>query len=162
MQADEYQKLAARTRCPQEQALVRLAEGRFCAPRHEEISNADGPPPRRDGGAMLLHALTGITGELGELATAVEKFAWYGQDFDRNNVLKELGDLLWYLAEACDALDIPMSQVMQMNIEKLRVRFPEKFEEHLAREENRNRAAEGDMVAGRALDDGPNYDAHNE
>ena len=134
MTPNEYQALAARTRCPQTVALARLRSGVY---------------PPIGGGAMLLHGVIGLTGEVGELASAIEKYAWYGQAFDRCNTIEEVGDCLWYLSEILDALDIPLEQVMSMNIAKLKKRFPEKFTEEKAREENRDRENEvSHMVVG--------------
>ncbi|EKC60215.1 MazG nucleotide pyrophosphohydrolase, partial [human gut metagenome] len=50
-----------------------------------------------------------------------------GHERDKNHIKKELGDCLWMIAEACDALDISMTEVAIMNIIKLKTRFPEGF-----------------------------------
>lgn len=143
----EYQYLARRTRCPQHRALGRLESCSFAAAQTTSID-----PPDHSG-AMLLHGVIGLTGEVGELAGAIERYAYYEKDFDRLNVIEEMGDVLWYLSELCDALDIPMERVMRLNISKLRKRFPENFDHELAKEENRDRAAEA-----RAMDDGVSYE----
>lgn len=119
-----------------------MRTSQFTEAQRKQFPDASGVFPPENCGAMLLHSVLGITGEVGELASAVEKYAWYGQDFDRRNVLEELGDVLWYVAEACDALDMDLGQVMFNNIEKLRKRFPDKFDEQRALEENRDRENE--------------------
>lgn len=142
MTPDEYQKLASRTRCPQHGTLIRMSSGHFYQAQRHKFPDHTGVHPPENSGAMLLHGVIGLTGEVGELATAVEHYAYYKKEFDRSNVIEELGDALWYIAELCDALDVSMEQVMSLNIMKLRKRFPEKFDHDLAKEENRDREGE--------------------
>lgn len=80
----------------------------------------------------LKHATYGIAGEAGELADAVKRHQIYGQHLNAGNVAEELGDLLWYIALACHAINVPMSHIAQMNIDKLRVRYPEAYTDNLA------------------------------
>lgn len=82
--------------------------------------------------AMLLHAQLGIASEAGELADALKKYAIYGRLLDLSNINEELGDLLWYISLACDAIGLSMADVMNHNINKLRIRYPEKFTEEAA------------------------------
>lgn len=98
-----------------------------------------------------MHSVTGLTGEVGELAGAIERYAYYGQDFDHTNIIEELGDCLWYIAEACDALGVDLTHVMQRNIDKLQNKFSGRYKDagfnvEAAKEENRNRAAERALV----------------
>lgn len=76
---------------------------------------------------MLRHAVFGLTSEAGEVAGILQK-VYQGHDFDREHMLKELGDCLWFIAEACEVLEAGMSEVMSMNISKLRERYPEGFD----------------------------------
>lgn len=76
---------------------------------------------------MLMHATLGLTSEAGEAAGLLQK-VYQGHDFDKNHMMKELGDCLWMIAEACEALDLSMDDVMQANIEKLKARYPEGFD----------------------------------
>ena len=80
----------------------------------------------------LLHAALGLTGESGEFADCIKKYLIYNQPLDRENAIEEIGDLLWYAALACDALEVDMGQVAAMNIDKLRKRYPEKYADELA------------------------------
>lgn len=80
----------------------------------------------------LLHAALGLTGEAGEFADCIKKHWAYSQDMDAENALEELGDLLWYIALACNALGVGMDHVAAMNIEKLRKRYPGKYQDDLA------------------------------
>jgi NTP pyrophosphatase (non-canonical NTP hydrolase) len=81
---------------------------------------------------LLLHAALGLTGEAGEFADCIKKHWAYEQPLDTQNAIEELGDLLWYVALACDALNIGMDDVASMNIEKLRKRYPLKYQDDLA------------------------------
>lgn len=73
------------------------------------------------------HALHGMVGEIGELHSIYQK-KYQGHEFDFAHVKKEVGDLLWFIAEYCTAMDWTLEEVMQMNIDKLKARFPEGFE----------------------------------
>jgi NTP pyrophosphatase (non-canonical NTP hydrolase) len=75
----------------------------------------------------LVHAAMGLAGEAGEFTDCVKKYAIYGQSLDRVNAAEELGDLLWFIALACDALGVSMADVANQNIEKLAKRYPEKY-----------------------------------
>lgn len=79
--------------------------------------------------ALLLHAQLGITSEAGEFADALKKHCIYGKPLDGNNIVEELGDLLWYISLACDSMEITMNEVMEMNVNKLKIRYPERFNE---------------------------------
>ncbi len=78
-------------------------------------------------GAMELHALHGMVGEIGELHSLYQK-NFQGHHFDVEHAKKELGDLLWFVAEYCSAMGWNMSDVAQLNIDKLKARFPDGFE----------------------------------
>lgn len=123
MDSNEYQKLAARTECDQGKAYQRIASG-------EQVFT------------RLNHAILGMTGEVGELAAAIERWIHYGKPLDTVNVKEELGDLLWYIALACNAMGFDLSRVMSLNIEKLQRRYPERYTDEAADEENRDRQAE--------------------
>ena len=73
------------------------------------------------------HALHGMVGEIGEIRSIYQK-AYQGHKNDYDHLKKELGDLLWFIAEYCTALGWDLEDIMQMNIDKLRARFPEGFE----------------------------------
>ena len=82
------------------------------------------PYDRKDD--RLRHAVFGLTSEAGEVAGILQK-VYQGHDFDKEHIKKELGDCLWMIAEACEALDFSMDEVMQLNIDKLKARYPEGF-----------------------------------
>jgi len=75
----------------------------------------------------LLHAAMGMQTEAGEFTDALKKHFFCGKELDRVNLVEELGDQLWYIAVAIDALDSTMEEVMDKVIRKLAVRYPEKF-----------------------------------
>ena len=76
---------------------------------------------------MLNEAALGIGGEAGEFIDHVKKVVFHGHDLDKSYLVKELGDVLWYIAEACQALEINMSEVATQNFDKLCKRYPEQF-----------------------------------
>lgn len=84
---------------------------------------------------MLKLALIGMQDELGEIAGPLKKFLWHGHELDRVHIQDEVGDVLWYLALLCNALDISLSEALQENIEKLWKRYPDGF----SSERSRNR-----------------------
>lgn len=73
------------------------------------------------------HALHGMVGEIGELHSIYQK-RYQGHEFDVDHAKKELGDLLWFIAEYCTSHGWMMDEIAQMNIEKLKARYPEGFE----------------------------------
>lgn len=77
----------------------------------------------------LLHAGMGFCTEAGEFQDALKRFIFYGKTVDETNLVEELGDLMWYIAIACDALGVSLEEVMEKNNRKLRTRFPDKFNE---------------------------------
>lgn len=76
---------------------------------------------------MLRHAVFGLNSEAGEVAGILQK-QYQSHPFDKEHMLKELGDCAWMLAEACTALGVELETVLNMNIEKLKARFPNGFE----------------------------------
>jgi NTP pyrophosphatase (non-canonical NTP hydrolase) len=79
------------------------------------------------GKERLLHAGIGMATESGEFLDAVKKAVFYGKELDEVNLKEELGDILWYVALAMDALDTDFETEMKRNIEKLHFRYGEKF-----------------------------------
>jgi len=80
----------------------------------------------------LIHAAMGINTESGELTDALKKYAFYGKPIDEVNLKEEIGDLFWYIAQACTALNISFEECMVTNIEKLQARYGGKFTEEKA------------------------------
>ncbi len=103
MKANEYQQLARRT-------LIDRPDF--------DISDED---------IMLVWNAIGLAGEAGEVAELVKKGVFHQHGVDRTKLEKELGDVLWYVAALCTKAGIDMGDVMQKNIDKLRMRYPEGF-----------------------------------
>lgn len=76
---------------------------------------------------LLMNAALGICGEGGEVADLVKKAAFQGHDLDREHVAKELGDCLWYIAVGAEAVGYTLGEIAQMNVDKLRKRYPDGF-----------------------------------
>lgn len=88
---------------------------------------------------MECHALHGLVGEIGELHSIYQK-TYQGHYFEGEHAKKELGDLLWFVAEYCTAMGWKLEDVMQLNINKLKARYPEGFDA-----EHSLHRAEGDI-----------------
>lgn len=73
------------------------------------------------------HALHGMVGEIGELHSIYQK-QYQGHRPNDVHMKKEVGDLLWFIAEYCTVMGWKLEDVMQMNIDKLKARFPDGFE----------------------------------
>ena len=95
--ADEYQELAART-----------------------------IDPKLDVYAKSMHALFGMVGEVGEIHSLYQK-TYQGHSLDWDDAKKEVGDLLWFIAEYCTVNGWKLSDVMVENISKLKDRYPDGF-----------------------------------
>ena len=99
----------------------------------------DGIPVHR-----LLTAALGICAEGGEFTEVVKKMVFQGKPVNDENIFhmkRELGDIMWYVAQACMSLDTTIDEIIEMNVEKLEKRYPGgSFDVHHS--ENR---AEGDL-----------------
>ena len=98
MKINEYQELAMRT-------------------LNKDLSKKD----------VLINGVMGLCGESGEVIDIVKKHLAQGHELDKDKIAKELGDVAWYLAEVAYALDLKLEDVLVMNIEKLKKRFPKGF-----------------------------------
>ena len=92
----------------------------------------------------ITHCAIGCCTEAGELLDAVKKHLYYGKVLDVVNVKEELGDQLWYIANLLSIIDSSFGEAMEMNIQKLRQRYPEKFTKEGA--ENRNLESERESL----------------
>jgi NTP pyrophosphatase (non-canonical NTP hydrolase) len=78
--------------------------------------------------SRLMTAAFGMSAEAGEFTEVVKKIFLQGKPYTEENIFhmkRELGDLCWYLAQACMALDITFEEVLEMNYQKLSARYPE-------------------------------------
>ena len=92
----------------------------------------------------LMTASVGVCAEGGEFMEIVKKMAFQGKPYTEDNVYhmkRELGDIMWYMAQACIALGVSFEELVEMNVEKLEKRYPGgNFDVHYS--ENRE---EGDL-----------------
>ena len=77
---------------------------------------------------ILINGVKGLCGESGEAIDIVKKHLAQGHHLDKEHLIKELGDIAWYLAETAYALDVNLEEVFQLNIDKLKKRYPDGFE----------------------------------
>mgnify|MGYP002734248698 FL=1 len=77
---------------------------------------------------VLINSVMGLCGESGEAIDIVKKWMAQGHELDKEHLARELGDIAWYLAEAATVLEIPLEDILQTNIDKLKKRYPDGFE----------------------------------
>ena len=80
---------------------------------------------------LLLQGVMGMSGESGEALDIVTKIIFQGHELNeatKEHLIRELGDVLWYVATTAEALDVPLETVMQVNVDKLRARYPMAFD----------------------------------
>lgn len=117
MTGNKYQELAMRTNdggC--HERITGFIESEGCNPSLPDIKCGD-----------LLNGIMGLCGESGEAADIVKKAVFHNHPLDTEELKKELGDVMWYVAMCCNALNISLDDVMQGNIDKLKKRYPEGF-----------------------------------
>ena len=81
------------------------------------------------GEKRLIVSALGLAGEAGEFANLVKKMTAHGHPFDQESLKDELGDVLWYLAEAATAVGLNLEDIASQNVDKLIKRYPEGFSE---------------------------------
>lgn len=99
MSGNEYQKLALRT--------------------SKQDSNKD---------EMMAECALGLNGEAGEVADLIKKHLYHGHEIFSEHLAKELGDCMWYIAVLADTFGYPLDVIMEMNITKLKNRYPDGFD----------------------------------
>lgn len=118
MTGNEYQKLASRTN--DKRASERLTQ---------KLDNHDWTAEDLGG---IINACLGLSGEVGELNDMVKKWIFHEGDLDLIHLKKELGDVCWYVAMMCESAGWDLDDVFQMNVDKLRNRYPEGFDPALS------------------------------
>ncbi|MBQ5319112.1 MAG: nucleoside triphosphate pyrophosphohydrolase family protein [Oscillospiraceae bacterium] len=83
--------------------------------------------PELDKKDVLINGVMGLCGESGEAIDIVKKHLAQGHELDKEKLAKELGDVAWYLAETATAIGYDLDDIFQMNIDKLKKRYPEGF-----------------------------------
>jgi NTP pyrophosphatase (non-canonical NTP hydrolase) len=96
---------------------------------------------------QVIHGIEGCVTEAGELMDALKKTEFYGKPFDPVNICEEIGDIMWFLSLICNYYGWSFSHVWEINIAKLKKRYPEKFTSEKAL--NRDLEAEREVLEGR-------------
>jgi NTP pyrophosphatase (non-canonical NTP hydrolase) len=113
MDAKEYLKDSKRT-APDTYQNIATVKGLEAFPIDENVD--------------LLHAAMGMVTESAEFVDVLKKTMFYKKPLDKVNLREELGDQCWYIAMALRALDTTFEEVMETNINKLKARYPDKFD----------------------------------
>jgi NTP pyrophosphatase (non-canonical NTP hydrolase) len=72
----------------------------------------------------------GLIGEVGETVDLLKKSLFHGHELDKSELIKELGDVMWYIAYLSDTFNIQLDKIAQTNIDKLKARYPVGFSTH--------------------------------
>ncbi len=72
----------------------------------------------------LQYLTIGLAGEVGEVCEHVKKFCFHDKAYDSREMIKELGDVLWYLTNLADVMGVDLATVAEMNLAKLKARHP--------------------------------------
>lgn len=114
MTGNEYQALAMRTN--DGESTERL--GYHTDPGLNEVKDFGG----------VLNGCLGLAGESGEVLDMVKKWVFHEKELDRDHVKKEIGDVMWYVAMLCESFGFELDEILQMNVDKLKTRYPEGFD----------------------------------
>ena len=77
---------------------------------------------------LLLNGVMGLCGEAGECIDVVKKHLFQGHPLDRDKLIDEMGDCLWYLATLAAGLGAGLGEIAEGNVAKLRKRYPDGFD----------------------------------
>lgn len=135
MNANKYQKLAMRTNDGK-------ASDRLIGKMKEydmKFANDHSDNDCVDIGGIF-NACLGLSGEVGEFNDMIKKWVFHEKELDMEHAKKEAGDILWYVVMLCESFGWNMEEIMQMNVDKLKARYPEGFDVERA-----NNRAEGDV-----------------
>ena len=75
----------------------------------------------------IVMATMGLSGEVGELNDMIKKWIFHKSDMDITHAKKELGDIMWYIACMAESFGWSLDEIMRMNIDKLKARYPDGF-----------------------------------
>jgi NTP pyrophosphatase (non-canonical NTP hydrolase) len=126
MNINDYQKLCQRTKSTK--LYTQDIDG------SNQVSNTQNPT------TDILHSMLGLASESGEFVDPFKRSLFYGKAIDHVNLDEEIGDFLWYIAIYAEARGTTIEEIAEKNINKLMVRYPDKFTEDNAL--NRNLEAE--------------------
>ena len=77
---------------------------------------------------QLTNGLMGLNGEAGEAIDILKKHLYQGHELDREHIVKELGDVAWYLTISANAIGVDLETVLSLNVNKLKDRYPDGFD----------------------------------
>lgn len=75
----------------------------------------------------VFNACPGLSGEVGEFNDMIKKWIFHEKPFDEEHAKKEMGDVLWYVAMMCYSFGWDLDEILQMNVDKLKARYPQGF-----------------------------------
>lgn len=127
MQGDKYQALAMAMRTNDKKSTDRLEK----KIDDLKIGNRGEDTPRIELGGVINAAL-GLSGEVGELNDMLKKWIFHEKQLDAEHLKREISDVCWCLALMCDSFEFNLDEIMQINIDKLKVRYPEGFDTYRA------------------------------
>lgn len=135
MNANKYQKLAMRTNDGKasDRLIGKIQE--YDMKFSSEQSNKESV----DIGGIF-NACLGLSGEVGEFNDMIKKWVFHEKELDMEHAKKEAGDILWYVVMLCESFGWNIDEIMQMNVDKLKARYPDGFDVERA-----NHRAEGDV-----------------
>lgn len=110
-----------------QRSAMRTNDGKATSRLMEKVSDNTEFPWDTDVGGVLNGCL-GLSGEVGEFNDMVKKWIFHEKEFDPDHAMKELGDVLWYVAMICHSFGWNLNTIMQMNVDKLKARYPEGFD----------------------------------
>lgn len=125
MTGSDYQKLAMRTN--DHESSYRLAKALMSAENEGKI----------DFGGFMMGCL-GLSGEVGEFNDTMKKVIFHEAEFNEEHLKKELGDICWYVAMMCESFGWQLDEILQMNVDKLKKRYPDGFDVYKANHREKN------------------------
>lgn len=87
-----------------------------------------GPSTQKD---MLINGGLGLCGETGEVVDLIKKYIYHGKELPREDLIAELGDVVWYIVEIAAAIDCSLEDILITNVEKLTKRYPNGFKKNI-------------------------------
>ena len=131
MTGNEYQSLAMRTN--DRKATGRMLENILtCDMKYLLQQNLIAEDEQHLDFGGIFNACLGLSGEVGEFNDIIKKWIFHEKPLDVDHAQKQVGDILWYIAMICHSFGWDMNQIMQMNIDKLKARYPDGFDVELS------------------------------
>lgn len=127
MQCDKYLGLAMAMRTDDKKSTDRLEK----KTDDLKIGNRGEDAPRIELGGVINAAL-GLSGEVGELNDMLKKWIFHEKQLDAEHLKREISDVCWYLTLMCDSFEFNLDEIMQINIDKLKARYPQGFDTYKA------------------------------